>query len=74
MGAGPKQLRIDNFQLRAFVNYDSCGYDASPDITGWPTNVMDNCDSLPTLKYTDSITVGSCPDEMIIHRTWTRYR
>ncbi len=69
-GPDPAKLFIDNFQLRAFVDHGTCGWDASPDITGWPQDVMDNCDTIPTLAYIDSISVGSCPDEMIIERTW----
>ncbi|HRG69157.1 MAG TPA: hypothetical protein PLS73_09940, partial [Saprospiraceae bacterium] len=70
VGTGPAALLLDNVQLRAFVQYDSCGYDASPDITGVPTNVKDNCDMDPRVEYVDEITTGACPDEMIIMRRW----
>jgi hypothetical protein len=48
----------------------ACAYDADPLITGVPTSVSDNCDVSPTITYNDIITVGSCPHETIITRTW----
>ncbi|MFZ1423323.1 MAG: hypothetical protein WAS55_05835, partial [Saprospiraceae bacterium] len=70
IGGGIKPIYIDNFQLRAFINYDSCGFDASPEITGYPTNLQDNCDTIPSSTYVDKVLTGDCPDEMIIERSW----
>ncbi|MCC6816753.1 MAG: hypothetical protein IT267_10100, partial [Saprospiraceae bacterium] len=69
-GAYPKVLLIDNFQLRGIVNYDSCAYNASPDITGWPEDILDNCDPYPSLIYEDMLSVGVCATDIIIERTW----
>ena len=38
-GIGDKSFLMDNFQVNAQMNFDSCSYDADPSITGWPTNV-----------------------------------
>lgn len=49
-----------------------CNYDADPVITGWPTNLSDNCteDSL-SVSYADSIVSGACIGAYIIYRSWT---
>lgn len=66
----PKKLLIDNFQVQAIVNWDSCSVDPSPDVTGWPTDLKDNCDPYPSLKYEDVIEAGTCPKNYTINRTW----
>jgi hypothetical protein len=49
----------------------SCGYDASPGITGDVTDEADNCDHTLNAVYTDVTVNGSCIGEKIITRTWT---
>lgn len=49
----------------------SCNYNISETITGVPTLVADNCDTNPSVTYTDGSPVqGSCTDELIVTRTW----
>ncbi|MCC6752668.1 MAG: hypothetical protein IT266_01650, partial [Saprospiraceae bacterium] len=72
-GEEPSVLLFDNFQLRAIVNYDSCSVNPSADITGYPTDLKDNCDSIPTLTYSDEVVPGSCPDNYVIERSWIAY-
>ncbi|MFN4079660.1 MAG: hypothetical protein ACK4NS_02070, partial [Saprospiraceae bacterium] len=45
----------------------SCN-DPIPDYT---PNVTDNCDPAPTVLPASSITLGSCPQESVIFRSWT---
>nr|WP_319511266.1 HYR domain-containing protein [uncultured Draconibacterium sp.] len=49
-----------------------CNYDADPTITGYPTDLYDNCteDSLH-ISYNDNVVDGSCAGEYIIYRDWT---
>jgi hypothetical protein len=71
-GIGDKSFLMDNFQVNAQMNFDSCSYDADPSITGWPTNVMDNCDKHPVVFYVDTIQEGpTCSSETLIFRSWT---
>ena len=42
----------------------------APSQTGYPV-VTDNCDSSPTVTYSDSVASGSCPGSYIVTRTWT---
>ncbi len=54
------------------INKDAtCGYDASPDITGDVTNEADNCDTSLDATYTDVVVAGACEGEQIITRTWS---
>jgi gliding motility-associated-like protein len=39
-------------------------------ITGFPTNVLDNCDPDPDVNFTDDIFPGSCPNTYLIRRSW----
>ena len=50
---------------------ENCSYDASPSITGEPTNVNDNCDNNPTVSHSDVVSIGSCIGETVITRKWT---
>ncbi|MBK9271542.1 MAG: T9SS type A sorting domain-containing protein [Saprospiraceae bacterium] len=71
---GDAALCIDNFQIRAMMHFDTCAYDPDPQWTGWPENLMDNCDKHPALFYRDSITNGeTCSDEILITRIWYAY-
>ncbi|MBK8955441.1 MAG: hypothetical protein IPM34_07795 [Saprospiraceae bacterium] len=72
-GPEPSVLLMDNFQLRAIIEYDSCSVNPSPDITGYPTDLEDNCDTIPTLTYVDEIIPGTCPDNYTIERNWIAY-
>ncbi|GMU81783.1 MAG: hypothetical protein AMXMBFR47_16540 [Planctomycetota bacterium] len=47
-----------------------CDESTDPAATGAAT-ATDNCDPLPVITFTDSITPGGCPDEYLITRTWT---
>ena len=46
----------------------NCGDSTDTVVTGTAT-ISDNCDSAPTLSFTDSLPPGTCP--LIITRTWT---
>ncbi|MBK9107816.1 MAG: hypothetical protein IPM92_05390 [Saprospiraceae bacterium] len=72
-GPEPSVLLLDNFQLRAIIEYDSCSVNPSPDITGYPTDLEDNCDTIPSLTYVDEIVPGDCPDNYVIERNWIAY-
>lgn len=52
---------------------DACTYDATPAITGIPTDMLDNCTLAAnlTMAHSDSIGPGSCSSEIIIYRKWT---
>ena len=47
-----------------------CGDDITPTGTGSAT-ATDNCDSDPTVTFSDATTPGSCAGNYIIERTWT---
>ena len=51
----------------------NCAYDASPAVTGFPTDLADNCTSVANLvvSYSDVVDPGTCGGEEIINRTWT---
>ena len=52
---------------------DTCGYDASPELTAEPVPSIQSGGCSPThgITYYDSaIEVGDCPDETIIYRRW----
>ena len=40
-----------------------------PSVSGSPT-VTDNCDSKPTVTYTDSVAAGTCAGSYVVTRTW----
>ncbi len=46
-----------------------CTASTLPSNTGTPT-ATDNCDTTPTVTFTNSIIAGSCPQERTIARTW----
>jgi large repetitive protein len=68
-GQDPKNLHIDNFQIRAAKPLELCAYDDAPSITGYPTNVNHPCDANPTSTYVDSLSAGVCVTK--VYRTWT---
>lgn len=47
-----------------------CDESTSPSNTGIAT-ATDECDSDPSISFSDKITPGECPDETTITRTWT---
>ena len=47
-----------------------CDESTDPANTGTAT-ATDNCDTSPTITYSDSVVAGSCPDAYTIYRTWT---
>ena len=47
-----------------------CNANTSPTLTGEAT-AIDSCDSSPVITFTDSSTVGGCPNTTIITRIWT---
>ncbi len=49
---------------------EECTYNASPDVTGFPTEIEDNCSSLLEPTYTDNIVPGECAGTYDIERTW----
>ncbi len=52
---------------------ETCTYDSNPEITGRPTDVLDNCTPLTELQvtYTDVEEVSvDCPSNLTITRTW----
>ena len=50
---------------------EECQYNASPDVTGFPTEVADNCSTELEPQYSDEVEEGECPGEYTITRTWT---
>ncbi|MBS0030732.1 LamG-like jellyroll fold domain-containing protein [Chitinophaga sp. 22321] len=52
------------------VRNDTCGYNAAPNVTGVPTAVQDDTDSLPVISYTDMMANGSCAANLVITRSW----
>jgi len=48
----------------------ACDEDSSPANTGSPTNVSDKCDATVTVVSTQSVTQGSCANELTISRKW----
>ena len=47
-----------------------CVYSVAPEITGYPTNISDNCSSGLQATYTDVVD-SSNPCEIVITRTWS---
>lgn len=47
-----------------------CTASQDPTNTGQAT-ATDNCDPAPVVGYSDSAAAGSCPQELVITRTWT---
>jgi hypothetical protein len=47
-----------------------CNTDSSPQATGTAT-ATDDCQLTVTITSADNVIPGSCPQEMIIERTWT---
>lgn len=52
------------------IRNDSCYYNTALAVTGVPSAVQDDTDSLPAVSYTDSTAAGSCSSELLISRTW----
>jgi hypothetical protein len=50
-----------------------CTASTLPENTGSSTS-SDNCDTSPTITFTDVTVAGSCPQKFIITRTWNSYR
>ncbi len=50
---------------------EECQYNDSPDVTGFPTEIDDNCTTELEPGYTDEVEAGECPGEYTITRTWT---
>jgi hypothetical protein len=49
---------------------EACSYDEDPQVTGTPSNVMDNCDNTLTPDYFETTDQGNCIGSSIITRTW----
>src|SRR5204863_440833 len=49
----------------------SCGYDASPAVTGDVTNEADNCSTGLNATFSDATTAGTCQGSVVITRTWS---
>jgi hypothetical protein len=47
-----------------------CDQLTDPSATGEAT-ATDNCDSVPAVTFTDSVSSGQCPQESVTTRTWT---
>ena len=47
-----------------------CDESSDPSNTGSAT-ATDNCDTAPTITFTDATAAGTCPQESVITRTWT---
>jgi hypothetical protein len=47
-----------------------CDQPTTPSSTG-TARAGDNCDTAPTVTYSDSVTPGPCPQDYTITRTWT---
>jgi hypothetical protein len=47
-----------------------CDEDSSPTATG-VASATDNCDPSPSIGWSDALTPSTCPQEMILTRTWT---
>lgn len=63
-------LSAPTFDVPSNITID-CSQVGDISITGEPTNLMDNCDDMPAISYTDLIVAGSCDFEQTITRTWT---
>ncbi len=49
---------------------NQCSYDASPSVTGNPTNITDNCDANLMATYNDEIQPNGDNCQLVIKRTW----
>ncbi|HMP14645.1 MAG TPA: choice-of-anchor E domain-containing protein, partial [Saprospiraceae bacterium] len=49
---------------------NQCGYDASPSVTGNPTNITDNCDANLMATHSDEIQPDGNNCNLVIKRTW----
>ncbi len=49
----------------------ACGTNTDTIALGNISNISDNCDSGPTIAFTETINPGACPQEQTIVRTWT---
>lgn len=60
-----------SFTIPTAITVD-CGMEGDTSITGSPSMIMDNCDMMPLVTFTDGAPVlGTCPGEKTIVRTWT---
>ena len=50
---------------------DTCGYDASPNVTGDVTDETDNCSTGIEATFADDTIAGTCQGEYVIRRTWS---
>jgi gliding motility-associated-like protein len=50
---------------------ENCEYNAGIEITGDVTSERDNCSNALQATFSDVITQGQCPGELIINRTWS---
>ncbi|MDX1477566.1 MAG: CHRD domain-containing protein, partial [Saprospiraceae bacterium] len=75
---------LDTFCTHTFVVFDTtapmiicpaditveCNTSTAPAATGMAT-ATDNCGGTPTITFSDAVSVGACPQESTIARTWT---
>lgn len=62
-------MQKPTFDVPADMTVD-CNEANDLNITGEPTNVMDNCDAEPTVTFSDVVVDGLCADDRTIRRTW----
>lgn len=48
----------------------NCNQANDQDVTGRPTNIVDNCDPSPVVTFVDVVVDGLCADDRTIRRTW----
>lgn len=60
-----------SFTIPADITVD-CGIEGDTSVTGVPAMIMDDCDVMPSITFADGVpTIGMCPGEKTIVRTWT---
>ncbi|MEZ6082564.1 MAG: HYR domain-containing protein [Phycisphaerae bacterium] len=69
---GLGSVRIDNVILQGHNNTAGVTYDIYWDnyLAAGGVQAIDNCDSAPTISFSDSSAAGACPQESTITRTW----
>ncbi len=68
-------ISVDDFTAPTFVVPQDITIDCDDDpqdlnLTGNATDVLDNCDPIRTISYTDVVLNGNCPGNSVITRTW----
>lgn len=62
-------MQQPTFSVPADITVD-CDQANDLNVTGEPTNVVDNCDPEPVVSFSDVVIDGLCADDRTIRRTW----